>query len=85
MNLPQSQLSNPLPPDSDPDFYDSPILEILDRNPSQLSDEELDAHLNQLSALSTSAHETKAKVTGRAKGPTKKVAVDEQTLKDLLS
>lgn len=70
-------------PDFDPDFHEAPLITLIGRPPSQLSDVELEAHINKLHSLRTSHHEVK-KASG---GPKPKVnsKINADVLRDLLS
>lgn len=70
------------PSDScDIDYTESPLLSLLQRDPSQMNDQELDAHLNELNQLNASHHETK-KAIASPKKP--KSGLDPDLLKSLL-
>ena len=66
----------------DIDYDESPLLKLLHRDPTQLSDAELDAHLNELNQLNASHHETKKALTGST--PKKTKGLDPELLKSLL-
>jgi|LakMenEpi03Aug12_release.lakeMendotaPanAssembly.Ray.scaffolds.fasta_scaffold530071_3 hypothetical protein len=68
-------------PPSDIDYSESPLLTLLQRDPSQMSDAELDTHLNELNQLNASHHETKKAI---ANSPKKPKGLDPELLKSLL-